>query len=421
MQAAKTARVRTEIRRQAKEKFCATCGKLIVFFPIELQGDSRDLARIIAEADALSNGEGPGARYDFKTHSPDNAIKQTTAANYGATAGQLGALPQGDFAAAVASPPYAESVNQSAGANDADARRQRKDAAGIDTTQAVNVGGPNSVLNQPQVYGATAGQIGALPQGDFASVISSPPYAEARIDGNGDEGSSALRNPDGSYLRGPAGWAARQQLGPRYGADAANLGNLPAGGFHSAISSPPFEDREASHAARKYADPEKVAEDMARKYQDGTFRGHAASKEAILRSLKRSDEQTYGTTEGNMGNETGATFWSAARTILEQCYAVLKPGAYAAFVTGDFVRNKQRVPFGEQWLALCEAVGFEPVLWAIAWKTEYHGTQLGLLGEDQELRTDRVSFFRRMANQRNPDAAILNEDILFVRKPEAAA
>lgn len=112
----------------------------------------------------------------------------------------------------------------------------------------------------------------------------------------------------------------------------------------------------------------------------------------------------------------GDTFWSASRAIVEQVYTALKPGGYAAFVTGDFVRRGQRIHFGEKWLALCQAVGFEPVAWAVAWKTEYNGTQLGIF-EDVERRTDRVSFFRRLANERNPDAAILNEDVIIVRRP----
>lgn len=124
----------------------------------------------------------------------------------------------------------------------------------------------------------------------------------------------------------------------------------------------------------------------------------------------------YGDHPANIGNDTGETFWSVSRTILEQLYMSLKPGGYAAFVTGDFVRKGQRVYFGKQWLALCEAVGFEPVAWAVAWKVERHGIQSSLFG-DVEKRVDRVSFFRQLANKRNPDAAVLNEDVIFIKKP----
>jgi len=89
-------------------------------------------------------------------------VQKTT--DYGQTPGQLGAMR------VVSSPPYAESVNQSDGANDAGARIDRKRGAGIDVTHKPNVGGPNSVLNQPQVYGDSAGQLGRM------KVVSSPPY-----------------------------------------------------------------------------------------------------------------------------------------------------------------------------------------------------------------------------------------------------
>lgn len=126
---------------------------------------------------------------------------------------------------------------------------------------------------------------------------------------------------------------------------------------------------------------------------------------------------SYGSTPGNIGNDNGESFWTAARDIVAQVYQVLKPGGYAAFVCGDFVRNKQRVNFGQQWLELCEAVGFEAAEWIIAWKTEHHGTQLDIFGNGHAKQVDRVSFFRRLANEKNPDAAILNEDVIIVRKP----
>lgn len=225
----------------------------------------------------------------------------------------------------VSSPPYAASVNQGDGANDADARMDRKADAGVDVTQAVNRGGPNSVLNRAQSYGTTPGQLGAMPAG----VVSNPPYVETQTLGGSHEDGMRGKNPG--------------------------------------------------------------------KYADQT--GH------------------YGTTPGQLGNDTAGTFWSAAAVIVQQCHAVLRPGGYAAWVTGDFVRNKQRVPFGQQWLDLCIACGFEPALWAVAWKSEHNGAQLGIFGDARELRKEKVSFFRRLANQKNPDAAIANEDVIFVRKP----
>ena len=142
------------------------------------------------------------------------------------------------------------------------------------------------------------------------------------------------------------------------------------------------------------------------------------------RKTKRANDDWsgYGHTPGQLGAmpageaESADTFWAAAREIVAQTYALLRPGAVAAWITGDFVRNKKRVPFGEQWLALCESVGFEPLLWAVAWKSDDHGDQLDIFGEAKPMGTTKVSFFRRLANQKNPEAAILNEDVIFVRR-----
>jgi len=180
-----------------------------------------------------------------------------------------------------------------------------------------------------------------------------------------------------------------------YGSTPGQLGAMPAG---AVVTSPPFQ--------------ESIGNDK-RVGNAATYTGHRVD--------------TYAPSAGNLGNlpagvvtpsdDQPSTFWEAAATIVAQCYAILRPGGYAAFVTGDFVRNKQRVPFGEQWLALCESVGFEPVLWATAHKEEYQGTQTSMFGDDVELTKTKVSFFRRLANRNNPDAAITNEDVLFVRKP----
>ncbi len=250
-------------------------------------------------------------------------------------------------------------------------------------------GKPSHVSKQNYDYGTTPGQLGAMPAG---AVVTSPPYSETRIDGNGDEGASGLRDENGDYLRGAEGWAKRKELGARYGQTAGNLGNLPAG----VVTSPPYAASEVASRAPSGADVDARKEKRA-----------------------NDDWSGYGETPGNIGNNTGDTFWSGGATIVAQCYAILRPGGYAAFVTGDFVRNKQRVPFGEQWLALCESVGFEPVLWATAHKEEYQGTQTSMFGEDVELTKTKVSFFRRLANRNNPDAAITNEDVLFVRKPQS--
>jgi hypothetical protein len=323
--------------------------------------------------------------------------------------------------------------------------------------------------NEAREYGTSDGQLGAMPAGDFDATIASPPYAQARIDGHGDEGASGLRAEDGGYLRGPDGWQQRKAMGGRYGDSAGNLANLPAGELvDSVVSSPPYAETinqtdgandAQARVQRKAAAGVDVTQPVniggpnsvlnqpqnygsasgnlgalktgdfdatvaSPPYEQRTVHGQAGVTPEGFAEPARTGKtsaaltmENYGDSPDNLGNNAGDTFWSAARAILEETYALLKPGGYAAWITGDFVRDKQRVPFGEQWLSLCVAVGFEPVLWAVAWKAKTHGTQLDMFGNPVELKTSKVSFFRRLANRNNPGAAIENEDVIFVRKP----
>jgi hypothetical protein len=108
----------------------------------------------------------------------------------------------------------------------------------------------------------------------------------------------------------------------------------------------------------------------------------------------------YGSTDGNIGNNIGDTFWHAAAEIVQQCYQLLPVGGVAAWVTGDFVRKGERVYFGKQWATLCESAGFTLAEHIIAHKYEHNGTQLGVFGDDEEKVIDRVSFFRRLSTNR---------------------
>ena len=94
---------------------------------------------------------------------------------------------------------------------------------------------------------------------------------------------------------------------------------------------------------------------------------------------------------------------------------ILAPGAVTIWVTKDFVRNKQRIPFSQQWAQLCEAAGFTLIEWHRASLVEDNGTQLGMFGEDRELRRERKSFFRRLAEKKG-SPRIDWEDVLCLRK-----
>jgi DNA modification methylase len=242
-------------------------------------------------------------------------------------------------------------------------------------------------------YGNTPGQLGAMPAGDFDAAVSSPPYAAARIDGNGDEGASGLRMPDGSFVRGADGWELRKGQGSRYGESDANLGNLPAGDFDATISSPPYEN--SVHSGNGI-DPAKLTGNTA-----------GARSQAF--------SEGYGDTAGQLGATSGDTFWSASRAIVEQVHLLLKPGGVAVWVVKDYVRNRQIVPFCDHWRQLCEAVGFATLHEHHAWLVEEHGAQADIFGEIHAKRIERKSFWRRL-NERNGQPRIDWETVLCMRK-----
>jgi hypothetical protein len=153
---------------------------------------------------------------------------------YGTSPGQLGVMSPGSVAAACdlicSSPPFEASVSHHV---DDDSLQPREgDVRTSQRTMTHQIG-----------YGSTPGNLGNLPPGvPVDGIVSSPPYAETRIDGNGDEGASGLRADDGSYLRGPDGWERRTAMGARYGQATGNLGNLPAGDIDAVVSSPPYAE-----------------------------------------------------------------------------------------------------------------------------------------------------------------------------------
>jgi hypothetical protein len=365
-------------------------------------GDSRNLTKIIGASSAVISSppfiETEPQRDDNFVYK-DGSLIGTTGKHYGSSPGQLGAMSPGNFDAAVSSPPFSPPGNNPTG---------RGQGVRSDYTE-----GKRKETTPETTYGHSAGQLGAMAMTDFAAAISSPPYAESlNSERNGIDWKKTKKDYPGRVMH-----EARIELAEkhhnerRYGQTSGQLGGMKEGEFEVAISSPPYAD-----AVKIGEGPGASGREASRiKQQTGESAGSSWNNDG-----------RYGLTPGQLGNmsdkgmddnEASETFWQAARTIVEETYNVLKPGGVAAWVTGDFVRNGQRVPFGEQWLAMCEAVGFEPLAWAVAWKTEHKGTQLDIFGNAHEKRVDRVSFFRQLANKRNPEAAILNEDVVFVRKP----
>lgn len=216
----------------------------------------------------------------------------------------------------------------------------------------------------------------------FQISISSPPFRQSSGGTNVSKGMDA-----GVIQRHAAGNSAANG----YGASHGQLANLEEGDFAAAISSPPFGDNsEGVMRASKFRNPAL--------FSNG--KGHPASYTAKMRAMKTDEERAaYGTTGGNIGNESGDDFWSAARLIVEQVYAVLKPGGHAVWVVKDYVKNKKRVPFCNQWRLLCEAVGFETLHEHHAELVRRNGSSHTLEGGSVDHTTSSKSFFRRVAER----------------------
>jgi hypothetical protein len=242
----------------------------------------------------------------------------------------------------------------------------------------------------------------------IAGAISSPPYAESLASDDPDKRGGLYRDPKRRNDK---------TLTAEYGQSDGQLAQMPPGEFDGIVSSPPWESQEAAHSAKKFRNPVASAKTRSDGYRTGRLSGHYASPEAILRSMEKANDQTYGDSEGQLGQASGDTFWSASRTIIEQVYQVLRPAAVAIWVCKRFVRGGEIVEFSQQWMQLCESIGFETIEWIKAWLVEDRGAQYTLDGSLEQRQVKRFSFFRRLHAQKYPHLAIEWEDVICLRKP----
>jgi hypothetical protein len=394
-----------------------------------LQGDSRYLLKVLGQAQADANiasppflyTDGGGKEMPHGTRDEEQARGATRKDSYGRSPGQLGSMPSGDFAANISSPPYAgRSIPPNIASKDASSLKQNE--------------------GDGMVYGHSDGQLSALPEGSLDANISSPPFGEAE---------TRNRTPHaGGYV---GDMMSRAYTQDKQGTTEGNLATLPNEGFDAAVSSPAYGnaiDKGDGPGARHDYDthsPEK-ARKVSNQASYGETEGQLAKMDAGVssppfeRSLQSQDVEfenerqksrgrsvygfghigslsTYGDEPGNIGNEGGNTFWEAAKTIVEQTYLALKPGAVAAWVCGNYVRDGKIVPFDEMWQQLCVSVGFEPLEVIIAWKKRPGPIQIDIHGNGHDQTRSNLSFFRLLANRNNPEAAVESETVVFVRKP----
>ena len=134
-------------------------------------------------------------------------------------------------------------------------------------------------------------------------------------------------------------------------------------------------------------------------YEEGIGHGGNPTTLDKKKALHIVDSKRYSATNENLGNQRGDTFWSTAKTILEQCHQILKQGGHAIWVVKSFVRRGRIVDFPGDWQRLCESVGFKTVCihHAMLVKEMRHQT---LFGHTEVKRKERKSFFRRLAESK---------------------
>ena len=442
-----------------------------------VQGDSRQLLEVLAQAHAQGVVSSPpyagsnqnyeaGWKYIDKDKLPHNRYSKNREASYGTSEGQLADMPPGEVDAVVSSPPWgttegAKSASkfrdpEKSAAIQEDSHRQphmnfaSKEALlrAMEKANGETYGDtPGNLGNMPAkesewdavvssppyghnhkhdyrdrendrnqgrgcwrgVYGRTDGQLTNMGEGDIEAVVSSPPYANSINAGTSKSGIDWKKagRPD-RLQASPNRHGVQGDMNFSYSDSEANLSNLSEGDFNGVITSPPYEN------SVNQSDSASDFEARKRRMQQAGVDTAAAANIGGSNSVYQ-QPQHYSHNENNLGTQGGDTFWSAARLIVEQCYLALADGGVAVWVCKDFVRNKKRVPFSQQWAQLCVSCGFEPVAHIRAWLVEERGAQWGLDGELVERRVERKSFFRKLAEAKG-SPRIDWEDVLVFRK-----
>lgn len=430
--------------------------------PIMLQGDSRKLREVLvkafvdclvssppyAESQVAKSSSGVNLEKQFETYRASGggasfesfcATQKKHSGEYGSTDGQLSQMPQGKIDSVLSSPPYnlpmSQDHNGSRGGERGTTPSEKgafvKYGSTAGQLEGMPMGDVDSVVSSPpflateggcnprmggtideammkrhnatanERYGDTNGQLGNMKQGSVAAVVSSPPYSESIktfAQGSGIDYSKIVNG-------GTSRTAGREAIATGYGDSEGQLGVMPAGEVDSIVSSPPYE---GALGNRKHEGDQQKYIARQQRYNDA----HPEFKRPPATSMG------YNGSAGNIANEYGETFWSAARDIVLECHAVLKPGGVAVWVVKDFVRNKKRVRFSDDWIKLCEACGFKLIRHAHAMLVKETRTT-DLFGEETVKRIERKSFFRRLYEQNlaaEDERRIDHEDVVFFVK-----
>jgi len=391
-------------------------GQLNAPMPVIVQGDSRQFDEVIAGAGAIVTSppysESLRAQQDgidWEKAKQNGELGQNHSkgvschAEYGEEAGQIGRLRSGKVGAVIASPPYAETSGKGGGGINVKGyvpAPGRKYAAPL-----------NGAPDKPDMVGnrtyqglageRTDGNIETLKLGTVSAVVSSPPYSDIAA-GAGGLNTKPAKHP--GQQSGRTATLASQNADQRYGATDGQISRLKSGTVAGVVTSPPFEDQEGSMKASKF------------NFVPHNGKGHPASETARAAALARRQDQEYGNTEGQIGQESGETYWQAVDAVYRACFRAIKPGGIICLVVKDYIKNRQRVPLCDDTARLLEHIGFTPLerIHAMLVKEKRHND---LFEQDGTLETkSRKSFFRRLAEKKG-SPRIDYEEVLIFQKP----
>jgi len=297
-------------------------------------------------------------------------------------------------ALAISSPPWQGSLSRD-NVTEGRVALAREKGVGVHLISPVEM---EKIGKRTQNYSAADGQLAALLEGDHAEAcerpviaISSPPFGGA-AQHTGGKPASLFKQLDG---RNAPRNLSGMPTGEGYGSEEGQLGQMPPGDYAEAleagaaacISSPPREKAGTNYGC-----------DGDVKFAQEWQRMHGKRIKGGPMGLW---DKTYGNTTGQLGQETGSTFWAASRQILEEVYQVLAPGGHAIWVLKMFVRNKKLVDFPGQWETLCQSVGFRTVCKHRAWLNKNAGiVQTTLDGDEVSMEKWFKSFFRRLCESK---------------------
>ena len=225
--------------------------------------------------------------------------------------------------------------------------------------------------------------IGDLPHGEISRIITSPPFGPATSGRGIAKGGYKGKHGEMEDI------GKRSYMPENVGETEGNLSNLPY--VEKIISSPPYADTPISIQGGG-----KEGQKWNKAYKEYQKTGDWEKFQKEM--SKQNIEKGYGADKDNIGNTKGQNYLEAMLLVYKECWKVLRPKGLMILTIKDFIRDKKRIPLGEDTIKLCELAGFTYL------HTYYR-------------KIENPSFWRKLYEQKFPEVEkIENEDILVFKK-----